>query len=164
MKPSRRMKRMGKRTRKIQGMSLTSLMDVFTILVFFLLTNSSSTEALEAPKTITLPASVVETKPKISVVILISETDILVQGEVVADTRDLLTSKEKVIAPIARRLIEIKNSVISTDEESIARSKEVNILSHNTIPFKVLKKVMGTAAGAGYNKISLAVIQKASQK
>lgn len=163
MKPSRRMKRMGKRTRKIQGMSLTSLMDVFTILVFFLLTNSASTQAIEAPKTITLPTSVVETKPKISVVVMISETDILVEGKLVANTQDLLNSKEQIVAPVANRLIEIKNSVISKDEESIARSKEVNILAHDTIPFKILKKIMGTCAGAGYNKISLAVIQKASQ-
>ncbi|MBE9516407.1 MAG: biopolymer transporter ExbD [Proteobacteria bacterium] len=157
------MKRMARRSRKIPGMNLTSLMDVFTILVFFLLTNSAGDEALEAPKQITLPDSVVETKPRVTVVIMVTETDILVQGKVVADTRDLFDKKVKVVVPIANRLIEIKNSVIGTNTKAAAASKEVNILAHKTIPFKILKKIMGTCSGAGYSKISLAVIQKASQ-
>lgn len=163
MKSTRRIKRMAKRTRKIQGMNLTSLMDVFTILVFFLLTNSASDEALEAPKQITLPDSVVETKPRRNVVIMVTETDILVQGRVVADTRELLKSKQQVVVPIANRLIEIKNSVIGVSTKTVSESKEVTILAHKSIPFRILKKIMGTCSGAGYSKISLAVIQKASQ-
>lgn len=163
MKSSRRLKRMARRSRKVQGMNLTSLMDVFTILVFFLLTNSSSEQAIDPPKEITLPDSVVETKPKQNVVIMVSETDILVQGKVVADTRDLLDSKEQIVVPVANRLIELKNSVIGISTKTVAESKEVTILAHKSIPFKVLKKIMGTCSGAGYSKISLAVIQKASQ-
>ncbi|MDH5633503.1 MAG: biopolymer transporter ExbD [Gammaproteobacteria bacterium] len=163
MKSSRRLKRMARRSRKVQGMNLTSLMDVFTILVFFLLTNSSSEQAIDPPKEITLPDSVVETKPKQNVVIMVSETDILVQGKIVADTRDLLQSKEQIIVPVANRLIELRNSVIGISTKTVAESKEVTILAHKSIPFKVLKKIMGTCSGAGYSKISLAVIQKASQ-
>lgn len=163
MKSNRRLKRMAKRTRRIQGMNLTSLMDVFTILVFFLLTNSASDEALEAPKQITLPDSVVETKPRRNVVIMVTETDILVQGRVVADTRELLKSKQQVVVPVANRLIEIRNSVIGVSTKAVVESKEVTILAHKTIPFRLLKKIMGTCSGAGYSKISLAVIQKASQ-
>ena len=144
-------------------MNLTSLMDVFTILVFFLLTNSASDEALEAPKQITLPDSVVETKPRRNVVIMVTETDILVQGRVVADTRELLKSKQQVVVPVANRLIEIRNSVIGVSTKAVVESKEVTILAHKTIPFRLLKKIMGTCSGAGYSKISLAVIQKASQ-
>ena len=59
MKNSRRMKRMSRNRQVVTRMNLTSLMDVFTILVFFLLVNSASTEVLETPKQITLPASVV---------------------------------------------------------------------------------------------------------
>ena len=56
MKNSRRMKRMSRNRQTLTRMNLTSLMDVFTILVFFLLVNSASTEVLETPKQITLPA------------------------------------------------------------------------------------------------------------
>ena len=53
MKNTRRMKRMGRnRKKKLPALNLTSLMDVFTILVFFLLVNSSNSEVLEPPKKI----------------------------------------------------------------------------------------------------------------
>ena len=55
MRNSRRIKRMSRNRVKITKMNLTSLMDVFTILVFFLLVNSGSVEIMEAPKNITLP-------------------------------------------------------------------------------------------------------------
>ena len=70
-------------------MPLTSLMDVFTILVFFLLVNSANTEVLETPKRIELPQSVVEQKPRETVVIFVSPEEITVQGEIVARLDDV---------------------------------------------------------------------------
>ena len=84
MKNTRRMKRMARNhKKKLPGMNLTSLMDVFTILVFFLLVNSSNSEVLEPPKKITLPDSVVETKPRETTVIVVSDETVTVQGEAV---------------------------------------------------------------------------------
>lgn len=164
MKPqSRRMKRMGRSKRKTPSMNLTSLMDVFTILVFFLLTNSASTEVMEPPKSITLPASVVETKPRETVVVLITEEHILVQGEVVALTQEVIDIKAVVIEPIKQRLIQQKKNVIGVRTRNVAEVPEVTVLAHKSIPFKLLKKVMSSCTSAGYGKISLAVIQKASQ-
>ena len=84
MRNSRRIKRMSRNRGKIAKMNLTSLMDVFTILVFFLLVNSGSVEILEAPKNMTLPESRVETKPRETIVILVSPDEVLVQGQTVA--------------------------------------------------------------------------------
>ena len=56
MRNSRRIKRMSRNRVKIPKMNLTSLMDVFTILVFFLLVNTGSVELVEAPKDVKLPA------------------------------------------------------------------------------------------------------------
>jgi len=72
MKNTRRMKRMARNRKKVSGLNLTSLMDVFTILVFFLLANSSSSEVVTAPKQIKMPDSIVETKPRETIVILVS--------------------------------------------------------------------------------------------
>ena len=47
VKNTRRIKRMTRNRARPKGMPLTSLMDVFTILVFFLLVNSANTELLE---------------------------------------------------------------------------------------------------------------------
>ena len=69
MKSSRRMTRLARFRSKVTGINLTSLMDVFTILVFFLIMNSGPTEVLDPPKNVELPQSVVETKPNETVVI-----------------------------------------------------------------------------------------------
>jgi biopolymer transport protein ExbD len=164
MKSTRRMNRMGRsRKKRLPGMNLTSLMDVFTILVFFLLVNSSASEVLEPPKKITLPDSVVETKPKETVVILVSEETVMVQGEVVARVEDIMNTKQDAIVEISNKLEQAKKNVIGISTKAISESREVTILSHKTVPFKVLRKVMSSCTYAGYEKISLAVIQKAKQ-
>jgi biopolymer transport protein ExbD len=161
---SRRMKRMARsKNKKPPALNLVSLMDVFTILVFFLLVNSSSSDVLEPPKEITLPDSVVETKPRETVVVLVTEEAIMVQGEPVALLQDVIESKAQIIEEIKNRLLQQRKRVIGVSTKTIAESKEVTILAHKTIPFKLLKKVMSSCTAAGYGKISLAVIQKASQ-
>jgi biopolymer transport protein ExbD len=147
----------------VPKMNLTSLMDVFTILVFFLLVNSATTEVLETPKHITLPASVVEEKPRETVVIFISEDDVTVQGESVVRTADILASNTQNIAPIGERLGVLSESVIGLNTQTIAQSQEVTILAHRAVPFTVIKRVMSTCTSQGYAKISLAVLQKAPE-
>ena len=163
MKTSRRMKRMGRSKKKTPGMNLTSLMDVFTILVFFLLTNSSSTEVMEPPKIITLPSSVVETKPRETVVVLVTEENILINGQIVANTAEVAESKAMIIENIKNVLVQSRKNVIGVRTRNLADTPEVTILAHKTIPFKLLKRIMSSCTSAGYGKISLAVIQKASQ-
>ncbi|WP_299944906.1 biopolymer transporter ExbD [uncultured Microbulbifer sp.] len=174
---SRRMKRMARshKRKKTSGMNLTSLMDVFTILVFFLLTNTSSNEALEPPKVITLPDSVVETKPRETVTLMVTADEILVESNFVAATSAVLESEEIVIEAIKQAMIVELGKAIgvaqaftedggSEDEgEQGPEPPEVNILADRGIPFSLLKKVMSSCTEAGYTKVSLAVIQKASQ-
>jgi len=164
MKNTRRMKRMARNhKKKLPGMNLTSLMDVFTILVFFLLVNSAASEVLEPPKKISLPDSVVEMKPNETAVIVVSESEVTVQGETVALVDDIIKSKQDAILGISNKLEEMRNNVIGVSTKAISESREVTILSHKTVPFKVLRKIMSSCTYAGYEKVSLAVIQKASQ-
>jgi len=145
-------------------MNLTSLMDVFTILVFFLLVNSASTEVLQTPKQITLPASVVEDKPRETVVIFVSRDEVTVQGEMVALVADILVAEGNNIASIGERLAEVSASVIGLSTQTIAASKEVTLLVDRSVPFRVVKKVMSTCTSQGYHRISLAVLQKAADR
>ena len=147
MRNSRRIKRMGRNRLKIGKMNLTSLMDVFTILVFFLLVNSGSVEVL----------------PRETVVISISAEEVLVQGKLVAFVEDILNGKEDAIAPINARLAELKESVIGINTKTVAASQEVTILADRSVPFTVVKTVMSTCTAEGYENVSLAVIQKATQ-
>jgi biopolymer transport protein ExbD len=164
MKNTRRLKRMTRAKRnKAAGLNLTSLMDVFTILVLYLLVNQSSVEVVEPPKDIKLPDSVVESKPRQTVVMMVSEQNVLIQGIPVIAISDLLNSKANVIQPIKDALLKLKENVIGLNTEAIAKTNEVTIMAHRTVPFKVLKTLMSSCTSAGYTKISLAVNQKASQ-
>jgi biopolymer transport protein ExbD len=163
MRNSRRMRRMGRNKKKVTGLNLTSLMDVFTILVFFLLFHSSGSEVVEAPKQIKLPDSVVETKPRETIVILVSPEVVLVQGEAVIGTPELLQSGNDTIVEITERLDQLERNIIGISTKTVIASQEVTILADKTIPFRVLKKIMSTCTGSGYGRISLAVTQKAAQ-
>jgi biopolymer transport protein ExbD len=148
---------------KITKMNLTSLMDVFTILVFFLLVNSGSVEVVEAPKDVELPESVVESKPRETVVISISADEVLVQGKLVAFVDEILSDRESAVGPINARLAELKESVIGINTKTVAGSQEVTILADRSVPFTVIKTIMSTCTAEGYENVSLAVIQKATQ-
>jgi biopolymer transport protein ExbD len=154
---------MGRNKKKVSGLNLTSLMDVFTILVFFLLFNSAGNEVLETPKQIKLPDSVVEAKPRETVVIMVTPDMVVVQGEAVANTADLLDDKIERIAGLTERLRQIERSVIGISTRTVAEGKEVTILADKGIPFTVLKKIMSTCTDSGYGRISLAVNQKTVQ-
>jgi biopolymer transport protein ExbD len=154
---------MSRNRAKIAALNLTSLMDVFTILVFFLLVNSASTEVLETPKQMTLPASVVEEKPRETVVIFISSTEVTVQGERVALVEDILAAGGQNVAAIGERLSQVSDTIIGLSTRSVADSREVTILADKSVPFNVIKKVMSTCTSQGFERISLAVIQKARE-
>ncbi|MBT8108073.1 MAG: biopolymer transporter ExbD [Gammaproteobacteria bacterium] len=157
------MKRMSRNRLKITKMNLTSLMDVFTILVFFLLVNSGSVELVEAPKDVKLPESIEESKPRETVVVSVSPETVMVQGTVVAMVADILDDQEMVLNPLAARLAEIKESVIGSSTLTVAESQEVTILADKDVPFIVVRKVMSACTGEGYENVSLAVIQKPAQ-
>jgi len=163
MRNSRRIKRMSRNRGKLTKMNLTSLMDVFTILVFFLLINSGSVQVLDAPKNVTLPESRVEAKPRETVVIFISKEEVLVQGQSVALVADILNGGSIATDPITSRLAELKESVVGPNTLAVAGSQEVTILADKSVPFVVIKRIMSTCTDGGYENVSLAVIQKPTQ-
>lgn len=164
MKNTRRIKRMTRAQRnKVGGLNLTSLMDVFTILVLYLLVNQSAVEIVEPPKDVKLPDSVVESKPRQTVVLMVNEEVVSIQGEAIATIEDIKANKTGVIVPVRDALEKVKENIIGDTTEAIAKSKEVTIMAHRTVPFEVLRTLMSSCTSAGYTKISLAVNQKASQ-
>ena len=140
MNTSRRMARMKRNKRGVAKLNLTPLMDVFTVLVFFLMINSASVETLQQPKQITLPESVVEAKPRETVVIFVGREQVLVQGVPVALVADIQATGNLEIEPVSVRLAELKASVIGLSTQSIAESQEVTVLADKAVPFSVFKK------------------------
>ncbi|MDH3417081.1 MAG: biopolymer transporter ExbD [Gammaproteobacteria bacterium] len=163
MRNTRRIKRMSRNRLKITKMNLTSLMDVFTILVFFLLVNSGSVEIMESPKDMTLPEARVDTKPRETVVIFVSTEDVLVQGKIVARVDDILEGESSTVDPVTLRLAELRENIVGPSTLAVAASQEITILADKSVPFIVIRKIMSACTGEGYENVSLAVIQKETQ-
>ena len=167
MLKSARAKRMDKhhlRNTRVVGLNLVSLMDIFTILVFFLLVNSSDVETLPKTEELQLPESIAEQKAKETVVILIGEVDILVQGRVVAKVADVLAQSGNDIPALREALKSQNDRVLRRAAQDDIAGREVTIMGDKEIPYRVLKKVMATCTDAEYGQISLAVLQKSSDK
>jgi len=140
---------------------LTSLMDIFIVIVIYLLMNQAlGVDVVAPPKSIKLPDSLVDTTPRQTVTMTVSSQDVVVQGERIATIAEVLASRDDYIEAIGLRMREIRESYIGINEESAANSIEVTIMADKSVPFKVLRKLMSTSGGAGYSKISLAVNNK----
>ena len=151
MKDSRRMKRMERNNRTGQevtglGLNLIPMMDVLCVLVFFLLFHSFNGDMPE--QRIALPDSVVEAKPRETVVIVIG-------------TSQLLDDSIGIVHEVRQRLRQLQFNSTGTSIETDPERREITLLADKTIPFKVLKKIMTTCTASGYGRISLAVEQKA---
>jgi len=167
MHKSKRAKRMEvrhKRHKAAGALNLVSLMDIFTILVFFLLVNSSEVEVLPNAKDIQLPESIAEQKAKESVVILISEEDIIVQGTPIVKVSDVMRRRGNDIPELRQALLSQNDRVLRKEAQDDIASREVTIMADKDIPYRLLKKVMATCMESDYGKISLAVLQKSSDK
>jgi biopolymer transport protein TolR len=157
-----RMDRHHARHKKGASLNLVSLMDIFTILVFFLLVNSSDVEVLPNAKDVQLPESIAETKARESVVILVTDTEILVQGRVVSRVGDVLASDDLVIPALKAELVaQAGRSLLGSSAD--AAEREVTIMGDREIPYHLLKRVMATCTDADYGRLSLAVLQKTSE-
>ena len=161
---AKRMERRHERSRKSGGaLNLVSLMDIFTILVFFLLVNSTDVEVLPNAKDVQLPESIAEEKAKESVVILIGDEDILVQGAVVASVADVMKLDGNEIPALRQALLSQNDRSLRRETDDIA-GREVTIMGDKDIPYRLLKKVMATCSASDYGRISLAVLQKSSDQ
>jgi biopolymer transport protein ExbD len=65
-------------------MNLVSLIDVFTILIFFLLSSATGVEPWSAPRPSTCPWPMPKRRPKQTVLLVVSADEILVEGRRIA--------------------------------------------------------------------------------
>ena len=164
---SRRAKRMSrhhKRNKQKATLNMISLMDIFTILVFFLLVSSTSVQDLPSAKTIKLPESIADKLPKETVVIVVSNEDILVQGNKIISVREVLRTKGDEITPLKNALLsQAKRIIVKQTPTSGPINRDVTIMGDREIPYQLLKKIMYTCTVASYGKISLAVTRKSEK-
>ena len=91
-----------------------------------------------------MPDSMVEVKPRETIVILVSPEMVLVQGKLTAATPEVLNSKNPTIPAITEQLKYLERNLIGINKKPAAEGKEITILADKSIPFRVLKKIMST--------------------
>ena len=144
------------RNKTMVDMNLVSLIDVFTILIFFLLSNSGGVETLPSPRAVKLPESMAERTPKETVIVVVSGSEILVDGRVVASAVDTLAVEGDLIEPLKAELdLKAGRQVILKENE--ADSKRLTIMGDKDIPYRLLRKIMFTGARANFSDVSFAV-------
>ena len=136
-------------------LNLVSLMDIFTILVFFLMINSSDVEVLQTSSDVKLPDSTSEKRPDEQTVITVSDASIIVMGRKVADVDALVGSGDIAIDGLAEELRYQAERKGAAPEEGY----EITIMGDRKIPYWLLKKIMLTCTTEDYARISLAVNQ-----
>lgn len=162
MSHSARAKRMARHHERSKpaSLSLVSLMDIFTILVFFLLVNSAEIQTLEPPKSLSLPESVAQDRPRETVIVLVTKDTVFVQDEPVVSVADVDRADGVVIAPLKRALKAQNDRALLRASATDPSAREITILGDRDVPYRVLKKVMATCTEADFGKLSLAVMQK----
>lgn len=154
----RRAERKG-RNQTMVDMNLVSLIDVFTILIFFLLSSATGIELLPSAKAVQLPASSSDKAPRETVVVVVSEADILVEGRKVASVAEVLASDSDFIATLKSELdLQASRKIMRKDNQSAGNA--ITLMGDKDIPYRLLRKVMYTAARANFSDISFAVQRK----
>lgn len=156
---SKRLRRHLTRNKKAPTLTLTALMDVFTVLVFFLMFNSSSNQQPPENKDITLPGSTAETPAPDVVAVQISANNIIVQG---IDIDRSISEQEgiEVIPELIKELEFRADRAVPVINDAGEEELELLILADRATPYLTIRRVMVSANMTPYNKISFAVLQQ----
>ena len=156
MKMSRRARRMARHHRKqkqVTALNLVSLMDIFTILVFFLLVSSSPAPNLPSSRSIHLPEASTSELPTITPVIMITPDAILVQGHKVMARPVAFSRDDQAGLP---NLYEALNRLHGQVRQGEAGDR-ITIMGDAKVPYELLKRIFTGCSQARFTKISLVV-------
>ena len=147
------------RNKQELDMNLVSLIDIFTILIFFLLSSATEVETLPSYRAVKLPESTADAQPKETIVVLVSGSEIVVDGRKVADVADVMKASDDVI-PTLKAELELLSKRQVIREKNQALKTAVTIMGDKDIPYRLLRKVMVTSARANFTDVSFAVRQR----
>ena len=140
-------------------LNLIPLIDILSVMVSFLLVYSTEVEVIQNSKGVEIPMSISQTAPEHSVVVMITKTDLFVQGELIESVKDVQADPAATLARLSSALK--RPLLVGKDvSETALAAREITIMADKSLPYEVLKKVMATCTDADYGKISLAVLQR----
>ncbi|MFT5720853.1 MAG: biopolymer transport protein TolR [Motiliproteus sp.] len=156
--------------KKPPSLNLVALMDIFTILVFFLLVNASNVQQPSSTG-LRLPEARVENPVRETLVIQVNGSSILVQNRVIAELNDTLINGDQALIPALVEELRyqasrnpLPNPSTLPDPSALPapsappQLRTATLMADRDIPFKLLKKIMLSAGEADYGQLSLAVI------
>lgn len=162
MSNNARMNRLARRHkfRKPAGIQLTSLIDILTVLVFFLLVNSQNVTNIPDSQQLVLPKSTAETRASDTMLtVMVNEKHIVVQGRKVMDTATALQTQGDLLPDLAKELsYRAAKTAPKLNKDGIPE-REIMILGDKGISYTLLRKVMATCSASDYSKISFAVLR-----
>ena len=143
---------------------LTSLIDVMTILLIYLLKSfSSEGEIVTLSKDLMLPESSATKEPELTVVLTINNDYILAENKDYLTTVDKVLSSDDLLIPELSDWLNKRREMTEEIEEQSTITKftgDITILADKHIRFRLLKKIMYTCGRQGYNNFSLAVLKR----
>ena len=160
MKQSRRAMRMERHRGKGQvTINLVPMIDLLTVLVFFLLVNAGDVTTAPTTKSLKLPTSTASAAPKLTPVIQVTKQDIIVEGRRVVAVADVLKGQSVVIPELVEEMRYQAQKTQAAAGKNTAQG-EVTIMGDHEINYALVKRIMVSATQAGYAKIALAVNTK----
>ena len=139
--------------------SLIPMIDMLTILVVYLLVHAADYEILPNSKSIQIPQSMSETKPRETVTVLITKETVFVNGTALAEVATLRARQDAIIEPLRKALRAEAAKRILKDRDD-PTSHEVTVLADKDLPYSFLKTILSTCTAAEYGKVSLAVLER----
>jgi biopolymer transport protein ExbD len=141
---------------------LTSMMDMFTIiLVFLLMTYSTEGQLITPSDDITLPESSVDKSPEVGLDLVVSREWIMVNQAPVIKVKEVIETKSFIIKPLQEKLYLYAREAKRMEELYGSKfSGKVTIQGDKSIPYKLLVKVMATCGKSDYPNMRFVVYKK----
>jgi len=149
-------------------LNVVPMVDMMTMLVIFLLQQFSATgEVLFMQKDIKLPDAQHGQLIEVAPVVAISANQVVVTGQKVADVADLERDSGYLNIPqLEERLRDEKKRWDFIHQNDPDRDKnwkgDLNIQADVKVPFRLVKRVMFSAAQAGYFNVNFAALDQAN--
>lgn len=143
---------------------ITPLVDMFVIIVLFLIANFSATgEVLMMKSDIQLPEAIHVKEIEAAPVIMVSGAQVIVDGNVLGRVEDMMHGDDLDVPQLEEKLREMKKQYVdlhtAANDADGAFKGDINIQATREVQFKVIKKVMFSCATSGFNNINFAVLQ-----
>ncbi len=164
MKKSARARRMARhhgRHKMVATLNLTALMDIFTILLIFLLVNNNNAAKLPEDQDIQLPESTAQELPNDVLIIQVSATNVIIDGRKIADTQAVKVQEERTVDALVEELKFRASRALALDSEE---EREVMIQADRDVPYAVIKKLMRSCMETPYTKVAFAVLKVAEEE